>query len=263
MDGTLTNAKKEITPRTRQAIRRAIEAGVQIVLASGRPVLGIQPLADALELPRLGGYILAYNGGHIIDCKTGQSVYARMIPASFYTEICDFARSLGVSALTYDDTGVVTEQPNAKYVHKEAYNNKIPIKGVDNLGAHVTWPVPKFMVVGEPEALAPAFAAMERHFTGRLSVFLSEPYFMEITPLGVKKDSALQELLAHLGLQRENLMAIGDGLNDIPMLRCAGLAIAMENAYPETKAVADAITASNEEDGVAVAVERYLVGEWA
>ena len=100
---------------------------------------------------------------------------------------------------------------------------------------------------------------MQRQFEGRLSVYRSEPYFMEVTPLGIKKDFALGKLLEHLGHTREELMACGDGLNDIPMLAYAGLSVAMENAYPEVKRIAHVLTRSNDEDGVADAVEKYIL----
>lgn len=83
LDGTLTNTKKEITPRTRAALRRAAEAGVRIVLASGRPTVGVQYLAKELELDKLGGYILSYNGGCIVDCATGAVVAQEAFPPSW------------------------------------------------------------------------------------------------------------------------------------------------------------------------------------
>ena len=89
-------------------------------------------------------------------------------------------------------------------------------------------------------------------------MFLSESYFLELTALGVTKSSGLERLLAHLGESREALMACGDGLNDLDMLSYAGLGVAMANAYAQTKAVAKAVTGSNDQDGVAQAVYRYI-----
>lgn len=260
LDGTLTNSKKVITDKTKTAIKNAIEQDVSIVLASGRPVLGIQRLADELRLSELGGYILAYNGGHIIDCKTGKDIVRRIVPREYYQDICECAHTFGVNALTYDDFGVVAESEDAPYVIKEAYNNTIPIRKVENLQRFVDYDVTKFMIVGEPAKLEPALKCMQSKFKGKLSVFLSEPYFTEIGPLGVEKASALGHLLDYLGTNREHLMACGDGLNDIPMLKYAGFAVAMDNAYPETKAVADYISLSNEEDGVAYAINRFILG---
>lgn len=261
LDGTLTNSQKKISPRTRAALHAAIAAGARVVLASGRPLLGIQPLADELELPRLGGYILAYNGALILDCQTGKPVYERALSADVVLDACAAARELGVAALAYDERGVISERPDDPYVRREAFNNAIPVEGVADLAARVTWPPPKLMVVGEPKLLAPACAEIQARLSGRANVFLSEAYFLEITPLGVEKATALGQLLGHLGLESEQLLAIGDGLNDITMLRCAGLSVAMQNAYDETKAAARVVTASNDEDGVAKAVELCVLAE--
>lgn len=258
LDGTLTNSDKVITPMTNDAVQKAAQSGVTVVLASGRPVIGIQPLADVLRLDRHGGFILAYNGGQIVDCKARKVVYEKLIPQQYNRQICDIARSLDVAALTYDEVGIVTERPLDRYVYIESYNNAIPIKKVENLGEHVTWSTPKFMVVGEPESLAGALKVIKREFDGRLNAFLSTPYFIEITPLNIEKASALNTLAAILGIARESIMAIGDGFNDIPMLEFAGVSVAMANAYPEAKAVCKYQTASNDEDGVGLAIERFI-----
>lgn len=259
LDGTLTNAKKNITKRTKDAIVRAIQRGTLVVLASGRPVLGIERIAAELNLSKLGGYILAYNGGHIIDCKTKRNIYIRTIPRKYIHDICYCANLYNVHALTYDSNGVVAESSEAPYVIKEAYNNSIPIRQVDSLENFVNYPVVKFMIVGEPEKLKFAFEYMKKKFNGKLNIFLSEPYFIEVVPFGVEKASSIEKLLLHLGLKRESLMACGDGLNDLHMLEYAGLAVAMGNAYSGIKAVSDYITLSNEEDGVAIAIEKFIL----
>lgn len=261
LDGTLTNSQKIITPDTKRALFDAMDKGVKIVLASGRPVLGIQRLADELELKKYGGYILAYNGGHIIECGKNETILKNTIDIKYYRDICECAHKFDVSALTYNGEGVISENPGAKYVIKEGYNNTIPVIGVKSLFDEVKEPVVKFMIVGEPDELKKALDYMQNKFNGILNVFLSEPYFMEVTPLGIEKASSLGRLLEHLGYTRAELMAIGDGLNDIPMLKFAGLAVAMDNAYDETKQCADYVTASNNDDGVARAVERFILGK--
>ena len=115
------------------------------------------------------------------------------------------------------------------------------------------------MVVGEPSELVKAKEYLEGRFRGLLNLFFSEPYFMEVTPPGIEKASALGELTKILGISREKLMACGDGLNDIPMLEYAGFSVAMSNAYDETKKVADYIAPSNEDDGVAEAIRLFIL----
>ena len=259
LDGTLTNEKKKITPLTGNAIQAAMDRGIKVILASGRPALGIKPTARVLRLYERGGFILAYNGGQMIDCKTDEVIFERLLPMEYYPKICSFARSAGLHALTYDENGVVAESDTAAYVMKEAYNNTIPIRKVERLEDAVTSPVVKFMIVGEPDKMAVALPAMQQAFSGRINVFLSEPYFMELTYPGVEKASALKRLLEYLDVKQEGLIAIGDGLNDIPMLNFAGYAVAMGNAYDSVKEIADYVTLSNEEDGIADFLERFVL----
>lgn len=251
LDGTLTNGEKTITPATRAAVRDAINGGVHIILASGRPVFGVLPAARTLGLFERGGFILAYNGGVIIDCKTNTTIFERLLPAECYPEICALARGAGLCALTYDGKGVIAESDTDPYCLREAFNNAAAIKKVPVLEKAVTFPSAKFMVVGEPQKIAKLLPAAREVFKGRVNVFLSEPYFMELTPPGVEKAAALNVLIKYLGITRKSLTACGDGLNDLQMLRFAGYAVAMGNAYDEIKQAADYVTLSNEEDGVA------------
>ena len=248
-----------MSPGNRAAIRKAQEAGCDIVLASGRPVLGIQRVADALDLRTYGGYILAYNGGQIIDCRSGRDLVKRTIPHAYYHDICECGHRFPINVLTYNSRGVIAESDTAKYVCQEGYNNSIPVIRTKSLERAIEGDVVKFMAVGEPDDLKPAFEYMKDLFAGKLNVFFSEPYFMEITPPGIDKAASLRSLLKILGVAREELIACGDGLNDIPMLEYAGFSVAMGNAYDEAKDAANAVVASNEEDGVAEAIERFIL----
>ena len=261
LDGTLTDSEKHVSARNREYIKKAREKGVQVILASGRPVIGIKAVADELDLWNNGGFILAYNGGQIIDCRTGADLVKQTIPMEYVHEICDVINHFGVYPLTYNETGVICENDTDQYVRKEGYNNGIPVIKVDSLEEQVTRPVVKFMVVGCPDELQKAYVYLKELFDGKLNVFFSEDYFLEVTPHGIEKASALAELSRILGIQRDQLIAMGDGLNDIPMLEYAGFAVAMGNAYDETKQVADHVSASNEEDGVAEAIAKFILEE--
>lgn len=259
LDGTLTNSKKEVTEQTKEVIKKVIAQGISVVLASGRPRIGIQPVADRLELSKWGGYIIAYNGGQIFDCKQNQVLFQSLLPRQYYSELCQWARQYQVQPLTYNTTSVVAESDQDRYVKQEAYNNSVSIQKVENLEEYVSYPVVKFMIVGEPEKLNPLYLKLKENYRGKLGVFFSEPYFLEIVSLGIEKAKALKWLLNHLGLKRENLIAFGDGLNDIPMLEFAGYAVAMENACQEVKEKADYITLSNDREGVAKAIKDFIL----
>ena len=262
LDGTLTDNRKQVSLVNKEYIRKAQGKGVSIILASGRPLIGIKRIADELDLWNAGGYILAYNGGHIINCKSGKDLVKKTIPMKFVHEICEVIHQFTVYPLCYNEVGVICENDTDQYVQKEGYNNSIPIIKVDSLEKQISHPVVKFMVVGAPCELQKAYKYLKERLEGNLNLFFSEPYFMEITPSGIEKASALAALLDMLSVSREELIACGDGLNDIPMLEYAGLAAAMGNAYKETKKVADYIAASNDDNGVAEVIQKFILSEY-
>lgn len=259
LDGTLTNSQKEVTLRSRKAIDAALDLGVCVTLASGRPVLGIAPLALSLGLFGRHAYMLAYNGACLISCETNKVVWERTVGLDAIETVFAFAKAKGLASLCYDEKGVITESPDDRYVHKEAYNNGIPIRRVENLLLEVTRPQPKVMIVGEPTLLIPARKELQALLGDKADASFSEPCFMEITAKGVQKSASLDVLLSLLGKERSSLMVVGDGLNDIPMLAIAALAVAMENSSEEVKAHAHEVTASNDEDGVALAIEKHIL----
>lgn len=260
LDGTLLNSKKEISPRNKEVIMKALKAGVKIILASGRPVPGIVKIAKQLRLQEMGGYILAYNGGMIIDCKTGEVLRRETVPEKYYADIVRCASKFDVTTLTYDSNGIITNNENDKYVQLESRINNIPIRQVFHLDeeAQIDPPV-KFLCTGEHKLLRKVEAQLNEKLNDAVNIFFSEPFFLEITPQGIEKASSLEILLNKLDIDRKQLIACGDGYNDIPMMQYAGLAVAMENAQEETKEWADFIAPSNDADGVAVAIERYII----
>jgi Cof subfamily protein (haloacid dehalogenase superfamily) len=259
LDGTLTNSHKEIQPRTQRALERAAAAGVHVVLASGRPTVGIWPLARQLALEQSGGCILSYNGGKIIDCTSGATLVQTQFPPDLVSPVCQFARENGVMALTYTKDGVLTEKADDPYVQEEARINRIAVEETPDLARAVDFPIHKFLLVGDPAKMPHVEEKMQQQFSGRLSIYRSAPFFIETMPLGVEKAASLGALLQKLDLGREQLMACGDGWNDLPMIRFAGCGVAMGNAVPEVKAEADWITSDNDHDGVGVAVERFIL----
>lgn len=260
LDGTLTNDQKLVTPRTRAALDAAIGQGVTIVLASGRPTAGIMPLAKELGLDQKGGCILAYNGGAIIDCRTGKTLYQKCLGAQFIPELCAFAAAQDIAIVTYNKEGIVTERPEDEWACKESFTTKLPMIKVDDLARYVDYPICKMLLTLNPARRDEVCALAQQQFAGRVDLYPSSPFFIEAVPLGVAKDGSLAALLEQMGLTRENLMACGDGLNDRSMISYAGVGVAMQNAEDPVKAVADYVTvADNNHDGVAEAVEKFIL----
>ncbi|MCC8027514.1 MAG: Cof-type HAD-IIB family hydrolase [Clostridium sp.] len=259
LDGTLTNRHKLITPRTRDALMKAQEAGKIVVLASGRPTAGVEPLAEELELSRFGSYILSYNGGMITNCRTGETVFSALLPLESNRKIIELSREHRVDILTYHGKEIITNNRECPYAVKESEINHLPLRQVENMAEYVDFQVPKFLMLDDGDYLVTVEpkvkAAMGRDF----SVYRSEPYFLEVMPKGIDKARSLERLLQTIGLAREEMIACGDGYNDLTMINYAGLGVAMENAVLPVRKAADYITASNNEDGVGLVVEKFML----
>ena len=259
LDGTLTNSKKEITAHTLDTLIRAQEQGLKIVLASGRPTYGVAPLANKLQLEKYEGYILSYNGGEIIDWKTKEMMYKNLLDPTVLPYLYKCAKDNDFAIVTYENEFVLTEKPDDEYVIKEALLNVMTIKKVDNFLDAVKHPVAKCLIVGEPERLAVLEKEMQETLKDKMGVFRSEPYFLELVPKGIDKARSLEVLLKERGMTKEEMMAVGDGFNDLSMIRYAGMGVAMANAQTVVRDSADFITLSNDEDGVAHVVEKFIL----
>lgn len=258
LDGTLTNSQKVITPRNRETLIRVQEQGIRLVLASGRPTYGIVPLANELRMNEFDGFILSYNGGEIINWETGEMIYENVLPNDVVPVLYESARTHHLSILTYDGAEIVTENSKDPYVEKEAFLNKMAVRETNDFLTDITLPVAKCLIVGDADALIPLESELSLRLQGKINVFRSEPYFLELVPQGIDKAQSLAVFLKELEISREEIIAIGDGYNDLSMIKFAGLGIAMGNAQEPVKKAADYITLSNEEDGVAEAIDRHM-----
>lgn len=261
LDGTLTNNKKEITAYTKEILLAYQEAGGKVVLASGRPTYGIVPLARELELDRFGSYILSFNGGIITECGTNRILYEKELPLDVPAKLWELSRKYSTSMLTYQDEYIITETPDDQYVQKEVICTKMIPKKVDNLKEYVDFPVTKCMLMERGIYLADVEVKVKEALGPELSIYRSEPYFLEVMAQGIDKAKSLARLLDILKIPVEEMAAFGDGFNDKSMIEFAGLGVAMENGQPAVKAAADYIAPSNEDEGVAYVVEKILAGE--
>lgn len=259
IDGTLTNSKKQITKRTKDAVARAALGGVKIVIASGRPVQGIRAFANELELDKNDGYILSFNGGRLISCRTGEVIHDVKLPLEYLPEIYALSRKYNVNLMSYEGDDLITENLDDEFLAIEARINGLGIKKVDNLVEHINFPINKCLMLGNGDYLAGVEKKVHAALSDRMDVYRSEPYFLEILPKGVDKAKSLESFLKIIGCSRKELMACGDGFNDLTMIKYAGLGVAMANAREEVKACADYITAGNDEDGVALAIENFIL----
>lgn len=257
LDGTLTNHDKVVTPRTRQALLKAQELGTVIILASGRPTYGIVPVAECLELEKRGGYILSYNGGNIVNAKTGEKFFSQFLPDAVIPILYKYAKEKNHALLGYAGNEIITEMPDDQYVKEESRINKMNIRKVDNLLDALEPHPTKLLMTGDPTDMIKAEEELVEILGEKMDIFRSAPFFLELVPKGIDKAQSLLRLLSKINLTPADLMAFGDGYNDLSMLKLAGVGVAMANAAPEVRADADYVTLSNEEDGVAEALLHF------
>ena len=262
VDGTLLNDEREISKRTLAALLKVQQMGVRIVLASGRPTYGLMPLAKTLELGNYGGFVLSYNGCQIIKAQNGEILFERRINPEMLPYLEKKARKNGFAIFTYHDDTLITDSPDNEYIKNEALLNNLKIIREDEFSTAIDFAPCKCMLVSDKEK---ALIELEQHWVkrlaGTLDAFRSEPYFLEVVPCGVNKANTLGALLEHLGVTREEVIAVGDGVCDVTMLQLAGMGVAMGHSQDSVKVCADYVTASNEEDGVALAVEKLILAE--
>lgn len=258
LDGTLTNDAKVITPRTYQSLMQAQHDGHRIILASGRPPYGMLPLCRLLQLERYGGIMLSYNGGHVEDLQTGEVLVERQLPEEFLPQLKAWQEESGMTLMSYYEDHIYTEHPEDQYVHQSAKNNNMGIIAVEDFVRDMPRPINKCLMVGDPAKVPFWEEKMQKAMEGKMHICRSTPYFIELLPLGIDKGEALVQLMQHFNTTTDSLIAFGDSYNDIGMIRTARIGVAMGNAEDAVKSVADYITDTNENDGIAQALENLV-----
>ncbi|MBC8560218.1 Cof-type HAD-IIB family hydrolase [Fumia xinanensis] len=259
IDGTLVNSEKQLTDKTRDTLIRAQKLGIKLALTSGRAATGLWHLIEALEIPKYGGYAIAFNGAKIIDAAERKLVHGEMLPPEMLPGVFQFAKEHRLNAATYSDEYYFVQEPREKYLKLVGKIEGLNVKARDFRSEPVDFSVPKVLLAGDPKAIEELEPAAREQFGEAANVSRSEPFLLEILPPKVDKASALKKLLSILGYRRAELLACGDGYNDVTMLRYAGMGVAMQNATEPAKEAADFLTMTNDEDGVAFAVKRFCL----
>lgn len=269
VDGTLTNAKKVVTPKTKEALIKAEEAGAILILASGRPTSGLLDIAHELEMEKHHGLLVSYNGSKVIDCETmetlfnqalsveeGKAVLEHMKKFPRVRPMIDKGEYMYVNNV-YDNMIQFNGAP-FDVIQYESRGGKFKLCEKDDLAEFVDFQLNKILTTSDPEYLQEHYQEMMEPFKDTLSCMFTGPFYFEFTEKGIDKAKALDTVLIPMGYQKEEMIAFGDGHNDASMVKYAGTGVAMENAVQDLKDIADEITLSNEEDGIAVSLYKYM-----
>ena len=261
IDDTLVNTAKQVTPRVKAALQEATGQGVKGVLTTGRPLPGVQEYLDELGLNHQDDqYAITYNGG-VVQTTNGEEFGGKELAYSDYLRLREVADELGAYLQVETIDAAYTSAKEINYwASRENFLIKMPliIKPVDEMDPNDHYV--KFMFIGDEADIDSWRDALPADVKEAYYIVKSTPQHLEFMHKDATKGSGLLTLAAKLGIDRSETMALGDQQNDVTMIEAAGLGVAMGNAVPEVKAVADVETTTQNADGVGVAVEKWVLG---
>ena len=282
LDGTVLKPDLSISPAVLAAIAAAQAHGVHVTIATGRMFGATLPFAEKIGI---AGPLICFQGGLIRDSRDGAVLFHEPVPAALAGEAIELLLERDIFAIAYIDERLwiasprpeldlylgwhperpeVVVNPDLANTIASAASARLLSQGeashtADLVTAVVAHPPTKILFVAEPPVVERECARLAEHFAGRLLAFRSHAMFGELTHPRVSKGAALARLAEQLGIAREDVIAIGDHENDVPMLEWAGLGLAMGNAIPEARAAANHVIPSVQDDGVAWAIERFVL----
>lgn len=265
MDGTLLNEEKHIDTPQKEAVQKAIEDGIKVVLCTGRPLFGVLPVYGELELEKynLDEYVILNNGCSLRKTTNWELLDNKEITKEdvIYLDKLRKGYNLDLTVSNDDDYFVVGDKAN-KYTIEDGKLVYVDIKPISleeaTSGKHTFF---KSMYLGEEEEIQRFKNDNENLLKDKYDAVLSQIHIFEMLPFGTNKAAALKELAEKLGIEREEIMTIGDGNNDVEMLEFAGIGIAMGNGTESAKKAANYVTDTNENHGVAKAIEKYILSK--
>ncbi len=268
VDGTLTNNKKVIPTKTKEILVKVQKAGAILVLASGRPTSGLMDLAKELGMEKHHGLLVSFNGSKVVDCETNQVLFNETMSIEHGQSVLEHMKKFEVIPMIDKDNylyvnDVFNNEINyngepINIVKYESRGGKFKLSEVEDLAAFADYPLNKILTAGSPDYLQEHYKEMMEPFKDTLNCVFTAPFYFEFTAKGIDKAKALDTVLIPRGYKKEEMIAFGDGHNDATMVEYAGTGVAMANAVDDLKAVADEVTRSNEEDGIAYTLAKYF-----
>ena len=255
LDDTLLRPDNSISPYTADVLRRAHEAGVRIIPASGRTFGSM--LKAVPPILHLADCLVSCNGSEVWT-STGEILMQELLPVPLVHEVAAFAAERGVYCQTYAPDRffyTVQNEWSASYAKLSSLEGEC----VGDLTAFIRKPVTKLLMMDDPARVAELLREAQALFGGRASLTCSKPYFLECNPLKATKANALAWCAEHFGFKMDELLCFGDSLNDVSMLRAAGTGVCVANAREDVKALGFPLCRANSEDGVAHYIEENIL----
>ncbi|MCS4485879.1 Cof-type HAD-IIB family hydrolase [Staphylococcus americanisciuri] len=260
-DGTLVNDDGRITERTQQALIQAQQVGLTVALVSGRPRTGFHYETEALQLKQHHGLIGAYNGGLVLDVTSGEEKFKKGINVADARTFLTALQAFDFTYIVDNDNQLYTNTPNNQYVQHESTAHRLDLVYAPNLYEMIDFSPVKILLTQNPDYIDKVIDDINALCGETLSTIRSTPFYLEVTAHGVNKSHALDHICHAMGINKRHVAAFGDQLNDLEMLRDAGIGVAMGNATAAVKDIADIVTEDNNHDGIATVVEQILTSK--
>ncbi|MDB5576795.1 MAG: HAD-superfamily hydrolase [Bradyrhizobium sp.] len=256
VDGTLVTDDKVLTPRVAAAVAGLGAACIPFTIISSRPLRGIRPLIEALRITRAVG---CFNGG-VIATPDGTIHAEHLLPIDVAQRAVDMITAAGAAPWLFCGQDWIVRHSDDPYISLEQRTVGFPPTLVDDFSPYLGKAAKIVGSSADFDVLARCEGDMQTALAGRATVARSQPYYLDITHPLANKGEALAAIANLLGVPLAEIAVLGDARNDVIMFQRSGLAIAVDNAVAEVKEAADFITASNADDGFALAVEKIILG---
>lgn len=257
MDGTLLKGDKTISKENYSAIQKARKAGVKIVLATGRPLNGIKKYLSHLNLMNEDDYAVVFGGAMVQNNKSEKVISHNILELKDWNYLFSLSKKLKVNIHALTESSCITPKDN-KYSNREATMNNIPLIIDNPANMKENFSIIKIMFIDEPEILEEVLTRLPEELYDKYTIVRSAPCYLEFLNINANKGLGVEALAKSLNIKQEEVICIGDAGNDTHMVEYAGLGVAMENAFPELKEVANFITLSNENHGVAHVIDKFI-----
>ena len=258
LDGTLNNDQKIITEKTKAALMAAQKAGIRLALASARPSPGLFKERDILNMQDYHGILMSYNGGRIVDAETGKVLFETSMDLDQTKQVLRQLEKLPVTPILDDGVQFYVTDKNGYKVNYECKNNNMICTEVENLADFLSFAPIKILMSVQPEELSKVQQTIAGMLPDSLTVVQTAAFYLEVIPKVINKGQGIRDICKVLGISPAEVISFGDAANDIPMLEEAGVGVAMGNASEAVKQAANLVTLSNNEDGIAAALEKLL-----
>jgi Cof subfamily protein (haloacid dehalogenase superfamily) len=255
VDGTLVTPDKVLTDRAIGAVRRLGEAGILFAITSGRPPRGMSMLIEPLDIKTP---IAAFNGGLLVN-RDMSVIEQRVLPEEMVTPLADLMGSFRLDTWVYRGPDWYVPDPQGSHVARESRTVRFEPKVMTSLDGLTSDVVKLVGVSDDLDAVARAASAAHDRFGDQVTAARSQPYYLDVTHPQANKGAVARYLSAKYGIASQAIATIGDMPNDVLMFAHSGLSIAMGNASLEVQRAARRITASNEEEGFASAVDKFIL----